>query len=534
MKRLGDGVGVRRLAPNPTTDLDGPDVPRPGEPAPAVPATPITHRRGAALGAPLQRALPQAAREPLARVRARGRPRRAEPAGPARGAHPPDVLGDVQPAGDRGSPRHAADRRCRPRRACAPVRRFRSPTRSCSPRGEAGRWRLHRDILDAAAAIMGQLRDTAAPDARDYLAALAQMDATERRPGRAARGRQPGRGRRGADAMIEELRILPPLAIARFGAAPAPMDNYDAVVDPEQPLGLPRAAARARPSRSTMRPARSRGRSSPTSCRSRRTALVRPVAPFLEVWALTDAGQLEPLTIELLRAEGATPADVRWRVEVANLKAERRTDDPRDRIEADRSTFADHARHALDGTCENFWPGKSIPFGHVRYIRPTAAHPEIRLRFTPGAGHVYGASRAPAAGRSADPERRRRRLRRQPRRLARAHRPHGARRHGPRAHLLRRRGRLRREPRLPRRRLRRRRAREPAVGGRTLHGVSAGSAPVRRPTRPTPLPIRSVADELEQALLGPGGRRRRGDDRARRGDRPPRVRERAPHEHAPR
>jgi hypothetical protein len=37
--------------------------------------------------------------------------------------------------------------------------------------------------------------------------------------------------------MIHELRILPPLAIARFGAAPTPMDNYDVVVDPAKPLG---------------------------------------------------------------------------------------------------------------------------------------------------------------------------------------------------------------------------------------------------------------------------------------------------------
>ena len=37
--------------------------------------------------------------------------------------------------------------------------------------------------------------------------------------------------------MIRELRILPPLAIARFGGAATPMDNYDAVVDPGRPLG---------------------------------------------------------------------------------------------------------------------------------------------------------------------------------------------------------------------------------------------------------------------------------------------------------
>ena len=127
------------------------------------------------------------------------------------------------------------------------------------------------------------------------------------------------------------------------------------------------------------------------------SGLVRPVAPFLELWALTDGGQLEPLTIELLQAEGATPSDVRWRVEVANRKAERRTHDPLDRIEA-TVEVDDHEQHPLDGTCEHFWPGKSIPFGHVRYISPTTAHPEIRLRFTPGGGHVYGASRVRPPG----------------------------------------------------------------------------------------------------------------------------------------
>ena len=57
---------------------------------------------------------------------------------------------------------------------------------------------------------------------------------------------------------------------------------------------------------------------------------MRPVAPFLELWALTDGGQLEPLTVD---AAGAGPArrsaDLRWRVEVANLKVFRRTGDER-------------------------------------------------------------------------------------------------------------------------------------------------------------------------------------------------------------
>jgi len=202
--------------------------------------------------------------------------------------------------------------------------------------------------------------------------------------------------------VISELRILPPLAIARFGAAPTPMDNYEAVVDPEQPLGY-RQLRPAQTLAVDVASAEITGTFVPERLSFVEDGQVRPVAPFLEVWALTDGGQLEPLTSALLAAEGAAPSDVRWRVQVANLKAMRRTGDADDAIRADSAAFSDHARRALNGTCANFWPGKTIPFGHVQYIKPTAAHPEIRLRFTPGVGGVYGASRRrPPAGPPAD------------------------------------------------------------------------------------------------------------------------------------
>src|SRR5215467_4648920 len=34
--------------------------------------------------------------------------------------------------------------------------------------------------------------------------------------------------------------------------------------------------------------------------------------------------------------------------------------------------------------------GHESPRSHFRYIKPTASHPEIRARFTPGAGLVFG------------------------------------------------------------------------------------------------------------------------------------------------
>jgi hypothetical protein len=192
--------------------------------------------------------------------------------------------------------------------------------------------------------------------------------------------------------MIQELRILPPLAIARFGAAPTPMDNYDVVVDPQRPLGY----RHLRPAETFAVDARS-GEIVDTFVPTRVTFTedgnVRPVAPFLEVWALTDGGKLEQLTTGLLDSEGASASDLRWRVQVANLKVFRRTNIDADKVSADTREFSGHERRTLRGTCPNFLPGKTIPFGHVQYIRPNDAHPEIRLRFTPAGGFVYGASR---------------------------------------------------------------------------------------------------------------------------------------------
>lgn len=198
--------------------------------------------------------------------------------------------------------------------------------------------------------------------------------------------------------MIHELRILPPLAIARFGSAPTPMDNYDALVDADDPLGY----RRLEPAE-TLELDVDSGEIArvfvPDELSFLEAGKVRPVAPFLEVWALTgDAeltggGRLEPLTLALLQAEGASVADVSWHVEVANLKVFRRTREPDDRVVADSGPVSDHARRPLVGKCRNFLPDATIALGHVQFVRPTQRHPEIRLRFTPAGGLVYGSNR---------------------------------------------------------------------------------------------------------------------------------------------
>jgi hypothetical protein len=122
---------------------------------------------------------------------------------------------------------------------------------------------------------------------------------------------------------------------------------------------------------------------------------IRPVAPFLEVFAITSEqpDALVPLTLDLLASEGLELEQLHWQVEVANIKLFRRTGNPSDKIFAAVDPLKTHERQALHGKCDNFLPGRTLPLGAVQFIRPTPAFPQIRLRFTPAAGKVYGASR---------------------------------------------------------------------------------------------------------------------------------------------
>jgi hypothetical protein len=195
---------------------------------------------------------------------------------------------------------------------------------------------------------------------------------------------------------ILEIRILPPLAISRLGSSSEPLENYELVVD--EPLGhrkiVPAETLRVDPTTGEISEAYT-----PKEIRFRDGDRIRPVAPFLEVFARTSADTLEPLTVDLLKSHGLSVADVRWTVTLGNIKAFRRTNDPNDKVIAS-TTFSDHARHPLQGLCNNFITGKTLPLGSAQYIKPTQSFPEIRLRYTPAAGLVYGASdrRATADG----------------------------------------------------------------------------------------------------------------------------------------
>ncbi|GAC1555985.1 MAG: hypothetical protein NVS2B5_17130 [Beijerinckiaceae bacterium] len=188
---------------------------------------------------------------------------------------------------------------------------------------------------------------------------------------------------------IKELRILPPFAIGRLGSASEPVDNYRLEDDPDHPLGFRRIvpAETLIVDEATGEIADTR---SPPAIEFKTEGKIRPVAPFLEVFAVTENDDLVPLTLDMIRRLDPK-AEISWRVCVANRKIVRRTRAAKDLVLADTKFFSDHASHQLKGECAHFISReKFVDFGHVRFIKPNAKFPQIRLRFTPAKGLIYG------------------------------------------------------------------------------------------------------------------------------------------------
>ncbi len=192
---------------------------------------------------------------------------------------------------------------------------------------------------------------------------------------------------------IYALHILPPLAIGRLGSAPEPVDNYTIEENPEHPLDF-RTIKGAETLIVDGASGEISGSRIPTSLTFKQDGRIRPVAPFLEVFAQTDADPskpLEPLTLALLAQHGLGEGDVAWQVSVANRKVVRRTNNVDDLVTADTGRFSSHNSRRLEGHSQNFIsPDSFIDFGQVRYIKPNTAYPQIRLRFTPAPGLIYG------------------------------------------------------------------------------------------------------------------------------------------------
>ncbi|MBL8150837.1 MAG: hypothetical protein JNN15_13005, partial [Blastocatellia bacterium] len=193
---------------------------------------------------------------------------------------------------------------------------------------------------------------------------------------------------------ILELRILPPIAIGRLGSSPTPLEAFDLEIPQDNPLDyrqiVPRETFRIDPESGAIAECYT-----PEKIRFKEpNGQIRPVAPFLEVFARTDSNsdELVPLTINLLQSEGLSVENISWNVKIGNIKIFRRTGCTEDKIIARIKEIRDHQKYELLGECENFLPGKKLPLGFVQFIKPTEQFPEIRFRYTPAGGKVYGSS----------------------------------------------------------------------------------------------------------------------------------------------
>lgn len=188
---------------------------------------------------------------------------------------------------------------------------------------------------------------------------------------------------------VKEIRLLPPLAVGRFGDSAEPMHNYDAVISSA-------AAYRDLVAADTLVLDSNSGeivqKFRPPSVRFKDGAgQIKPVCPFLEVWARFDEEtELRPLTLTELGELGRGPEHLSWEVTFANLKMLRRTGDPGDRVVSRIAGINDHGRRRLAARAANFKADRSVHLGWVQYVKPSAAFPEIRFRFTPPPGQVYG------------------------------------------------------------------------------------------------------------------------------------------------
>ncbi|MEO7536846.1 MAG: ferritin-like domain-containing protein [Ferruginibacter sp.] len=187
---------------------------------------------------------------------------------------------------------------------------------------------------------------------------------------------------------IKGIRIFPALAIARFGSSEQPMENYELVTNDSSGFRTLKGATTLNVNKGTGEI----DSSFVTDTVVFRDAMgfIKPVAPFFEVWALFDNGDnYIPLTASHINQLNL---NIKWKTRFGNLKAFRRTGDADDKINVELGPFDDYSLHSLKGSSPNFKNNATIDLGAVQFIKPNESFPEIRFRFTPAKGEVFGPS----------------------------------------------------------------------------------------------------------------------------------------------
>ena len=218
---------------------------------------------------------------------------------------------------------------------------------------------------------------------------------------------------------IRRIFFTPPIAIARLGGSVTPVDAFDWV--PGDPHTV--AETRIRPTWTLdVLPDGSVRPRMPRRLVLRDGRLLRPVAPFLELWALVGDGPVSALrptvvTTGLLAANGSGIGSLTFTVEAMNRKAARRVAEPAlrfgtfppVRVRGNTHTAVDLRGESPPGVARPMIPrGRSIPLGRVQVLRPVpqpVGQPwsslvrvdAVRVRFTPARGRFYGPPQAAEA-----------------------------------------------------------------------------------------------------------------------------------------
>jgi hypothetical protein len=226
--------------------------------------------------------------------------------------------------------------------------------------------------------------------------------------------------------MAEQIQALfcePPIVIARLGGSTTPLDCC-VWEEPPNPRSEGATVLVTDWSLNVLTDG-SIEPHKPDLIRFRDGPLIRPVCPFIEIWArLGEPGsdpsiwRDAPLTPTLLAAAGADPSALRFTVDARNAKAARRRQTP----DLVYGTFPfvmiggdEHQPVPLQAVSPPgvlqplIPPGRSIPIGSVQVLRSLSGPPPasvpwpaqinlevIRLRYTPAPGLFYG---PPAAAR---------------------------------------------------------------------------------------------------------------------------------------
>jgi hypothetical protein len=209
-----------------------------------------------------------------------------------------------------------------------------------------------------------------------------------------------------AVSRIKDVFFKPPLAIARVGGSDKPLDAFVWATD-KSIHGANRTVIRPDVTLKvladgTLRPYK------PNAIQFRDGNLLRPVAPFFELWATVESDGQEPceqpLTVKLLEDNDIWLDSVEYTVTVANRKAQRRTGSAAcafiARIVVSGDDHDPKPLNAFSPRSPDSLPlvsrDQPIPLGQFRVIRPIKRKAMdvdlsvLRVRFTPAIGEVYG------------------------------------------------------------------------------------------------------------------------------------------------